>query len=65
MGNLFSYSAATLFSVALHLGLVVLVVNKWVPEETERKIVAPKYIDAKLLQLKEKEKPKPKKDNSA
>ncbi|UTW46460.1 cell envelope integrity protein TolA [bacterium SCSIO 12696] len=51
--------------MALHAGLIVLVVTKWVPDEPERKIVTPKYIDAKLLQLTEKEKPKPKKDNSA
>ena len=65
MANWLSYSTAILCSVLLHLGVAVLVANKWSAEETERKIVAPKYIDAKLLQLKEKEKPKPKKDNSA
>ncbi|MGS2723785.1 cell envelope integrity protein TolA [Porticoccus sp. GXU_MW_L64] len=65
MTKWFSYSTATLCSIALHVVVAVLVANKWGPQEAERKIVAPKYIDAKLLQLKEKEQPKPKKDNSA
>ena len=63
LGKVGSYSTAVMCSVVLHAGLVVLLVSNWVPEESERKFIAPKYIDARLLQLKATEKPK--KDNSA
>ena len=67
LGKIGSYSTATLCSVVLHGGLIALLVGNWVPSESERKFIPPKYIDAKLLQLKaaEKPKPKPRKDNSA
>lgn len=60
MGKLTSYCIAVMFSLLLHVGLGVFIVNRWEPEQ-KRQIVAPSYIDARLLELKEKSKPKEKK----
>ena len=58
MGKIFSYSAATLASVALHAAVISLFFIDWEPEE-KRYIPQPKPIEAKLVQFKPKEQPKP------
>ena len=65
MGKFISYSIALVCSLIVHAGAALLVFGDWESGTHERKIVAPKYIDATLLQLKEEAKPPPKKDNSA
>ncbi|WIO73382.1 cell envelope integrity protein TolA [Porticoccaceae bacterium LTM1] len=60
LGKAGSYSAATLCTLVLHAGLVFVVTANWTPEREHRKAVTPKYIDAKLVELKAKEEPKAK-----
>ena len=54
LGKVGTYSTAVVCSVALHVGLVALLVSKWVPDEPRQQVVTPKFIDAKLLELKAK-----------
>ena len=58
--NLFSFSSAILVSLALHGFVIYLLVSHWGPEKSLRKAAPPKYVQAKLVQLEEKAKPKPK-----
>ena len=64
MGRLGSYSIGILCSLVLHVGLGAFIVTNWEPEQ-KRQIVAPKYIDARLLELREKSRPKEKKPGQA
>jgi colicin import membrane protein len=58
MSNSLSYSAAILFSLALHLVLVGALFVDWQPE-SERVMVQPQYIEAKLVELAPKKKAPP------
>jgi len=55
-----SFSIAILVSLALHGFVIYLLVSHWGPEKSLRKAAPPKYVQAKLVQLEEKAKPKPK-----
>ncbi len=50
MGSFLSYSVAILISLALHLGLIVLLFVGWQPEVTQV-MMQPQYIEAKLVEL--------------
>ncbi|MDX2465391.1 MAG: energy transducer TonB [Porticoccus sp.] len=58
-GRVTSYSIAILVSLALHSFVIFLLVSHWGAEKTPRKAVPPKYVQAKLIQLEEKAKPRP------
>ncbi len=49
-----------LVSVAIHALVIAMLVTHWEPEKSARKIAPPKYIQAKLIKIEEKAKPKPK-----
>ncbi len=59
MGKTTSYFTATLCSLALHALLVTVVVSNWQPAEQQRKTIKPKYVQARLVTLEERAKPKP------
>jgi len=52
--NSASYTFPAVLSVALHAGLFTLLVWGWEAAPTDKKIVVPKYIDAKVVELKAK-----------
>ena len=56
MGNFFSYAAAILVSIAVHVLVVGALLINWQPE-TERVIMQPQYIEASLVELAPKKKP--------
>lgn len=47
-------------SLLLHAGVVALMVLHWEPEQKQRKVAPPKYVQAKLMTLQQKAKPQPK-----
>lgn len=55
MRNSLSYSVAILLSLVLHIALVGALFVNWQPE-TERVIMQPQYIEAKLVELAPKKK---------
>lgn len=57
-GRVVSYSIAILVSLVLHSFVIFSLVNHWGAEKAFRKVAPPKYIQAKLVQLEEKAKPK-------
>ena len=59
MGNILSFSVATLCSLTVHAVVLALLFFNWQPEP-ERKVITPQYIEARLVELKPKETPKPK-----
>ena len=59
MGSFLSYSVAILVSLALHLGLLVLLFVGWHPETT-KVMMQPQYIEAKLVELAPKKTVQPK-----
>ncbi len=58
MSNSLSYSAAILFSLVLHLALVAALFVDWQPE-SERVMIQPQFIEAKLVELAPKKKVPP------
>jgi colicin import membrane protein len=64
MRNPLSYSVAILFSLALHLGLVGALFIDWQPD-SERVVMRPQYIEAKLVDLAPKKKVSPTKPKAA
>jgi TonB family protein len=59
-GKVFSYSVATLVSIVIHALILAILIVQWEPEKSARKTAPPKYVQAKLIQMEEKAKPKPK-----
>ena len=57
------YITAVLFSIGLHLLVVAAFLIDW-PSESKDTVVQPQFIQAELIQLKPKEKPKKKASNS-
>lgn len=47
-----TYSVPLTVSLALHLGLVAVLTLGWEPRSPEQKTIAPRYIEAKLVELK-------------
>jgi colicin import membrane protein len=64
MRNPLSYSVAILLSLALHLGLVGALFIDWQPD-SERVVIRPQYIEAKLVDLAPKKKASPTKPKAA
>ncbi|MGB0450232.1 MAG: protein TolA, partial [Porticoccaceae bacterium] len=63
MRNSLSYSVAILLSLVLHVGLVGALFVDWQPE-SERVIMQPQYIEAKLVELAPKKKAPPPKSKA-
>lgn len=59
-GKVFSYSVAMLVSIVIHALVIAMLIVQWEPEKSARKTAPPKYVQAKLIQMEEKAKPKPK-----
>ncbi|MGV6808203.1 MAG: TonB family protein [bacterium] len=59
LGGAAGFPLAVGFSLSLHLLLVVLLTTNWVVDESERRIIKPKYVQATLIQIEAKQPPKP------
>jgi colicin import membrane protein len=59
MGTLKGYSIATLFSIALHGGVIAVLLTNW-QSESKKTVIQPQYIQAELVQLAAKAKALPK-----
>jgi colicin import membrane protein len=49
-----------LVSIVIHALVIAMLIVQWEPEKSARKTAPPKYVQAKLIQMEEKAKPKPK-----
>ncbi len=59
-GRFVSFCVAILVSVGIHALVIFLLLGHWEAESSPKKVAPPKYVQAKLVELKEKAQPKPK-----